>query len=124
MEKIMERNIEKINRDIKSAGQSFLAFHLEDLISKIHKLNYRDEKNALISLYHANQIGFFDKNIEGTRTRVNAAIRIIKANKVIYALEVISNSKTTSKEAIRNALKLLNKLNKGGLKLTNSIKFN
>ena len=120
----MERNIEKINRDIKSAGQSFLAFHLEDLISKIHKLNYRDEKNALISLYHANQIGFFDKNIEGTRTRVNAAIRIIKANKVIYALEVISNSKITSKEAIRNALKLLNKLNKGGLKLTNSIKFN
>lgn len=58
----------------------------------------------------------FDKEIGGTRTRVNALYRIIKADRIIEALEVAANSKRLRKEfpeAAREAKDLLDRINTG-----------
>jgi hypothetical protein len=86
------RSINKINDDIKSAGQSFLGLHMADLLTRIKELDDKVSKSKLIEEYHSNQQGYYDKDTGGTRTRVNAAIRIIKAEKVMYALEQIDGS--------------------------------
>ncbi len=114
------RSIDKINDDIKSAGQSFLGLYMSDLLARIKELDDRVLKNKLIEEYHSNQYGYFDKDIGGTRTRVNAAIRIIKAEKVLYALERINGSNPlVLPEAVTKAKETIMKAKTGELELPN-----
>lgn len=114
------RNINKINDDIKSTGQSFLGLYMSELVTRIHELDDRVLKSKLIQEYFENQKGFSDKGIGGTRTRVNASIRIIKAEKVIYALEQINgdNPKVVP-ETVEKAKDTLIKINNEELILPN-----
>lgn len=115
MEKI-PRSIEKINDDIKSAGQSFLGLYMGDILYRISELEDKTRKTKLIEGYYSNQHGFYDKDISGTRVRVNAAIRIIKAAKVVYALEQIDGSDSrVVPEAVYNAKETLKKIETGEL---------
>jgi hypothetical protein len=56
----------------------FLGLHMADLLTRIKELDDKVSKSKLIEEYHSNQQGYYDKDTGGTRTRVNAAIRIIK----------------------------------------------
>lgn len=113
MKKII-RSLDKIDDDIKSAGQSFLGLRMEDLIIKFSELEDKEKKATLICDYFKNQIGTYDSDIGGTRTRVNAAIRIIKADKVEYALRKIDGSDSrVFIEAVSKAKDTLTKINKG-----------
>ena len=87
-----ERSDKKILDDIKSAGQTFLGLRMEDLLLRINELDDTDIKKQLIQEYYEHQIGTHDDKFDGTRTRVNSAIRIIATNKVLFALNVITNS--------------------------------
>lgn len=115
MEKV-SRNIDKINDDIKSAGQSFLGLYLEDIIRRFSELQDSALKNKIIDEYYTKQYGFSDKHEGGTRTRVNAAIRIIRADKVVYALNLIDGSDPrVVPEAVDNAKETLRKIQTGEL---------
>lgn len=87
-----ERSIQKIKDDVKSAGQSFLGMRMADLLCRISEIDDKELKKDLIQEYYENQIGTFDKEFDGTRIRVNAAARIIRADKVVYALNMIDGS--------------------------------
>lgn len=88
----VERSIPKIKADVKSAGQNFLGMRMADLLCRFSELEDKTLKNKLIQEYNENQIGTFDKTMQGTRTRVNAAIRIIRGEQVVYALHLIDGS--------------------------------
>ena len=110
------RSMDKINDDIKSAGQSFLGLHLEDIIRRFSELEDRTLKNKMIDEYYKKQHGFFDKHEGGTRTRVNAAIRIIKSGEVVYALKIIDGSDPrVVPEAVDSAKETLRKIQVGEL---------
>jgi len=114
------RSIDKVNDDIKSAGKSFLGLYMADLLARIKELDDKVLKNRLIEEYHSNQYGYYDKDIGGTRTRVNAAIRIIKAEKVLYALEQINGSNSqVLPEAVAKAKETIMKIRAGELQLPN-----
>ncbi len=114
------RSIDKINDDIKSAGKSFLGLHMANLLMKIKELDDKILKSKLVGEYHLNQHGYYDKDIGGTRTRVNAAIRIIKAEKVIYALDQIDGSDPrVLPEAVVKAKETILKIHTEELKLPN-----
>lgn len=114
------RSINKINDDIKSAGQSFLGLCMEDLLTRINELDDKASKSKLIEEYHLNQHGYYDKDAGGTRTRVNSAIRIIKAEKVLYALEQLDESNPrVLPEAVSKAKESIKKIYTGELKLPN-----
>ena len=110
------RSVDKINDDIKSAGQSFLGLYLEDIINRFSELEDKALKNKLIDEYYTKQYGFSDKHEGGTRTRVNAAIRIIRADKAIYALKMIDGSDPrVAQGAVDNAKETLKKIQIGEL---------
>lgn len=112
------RSIDKINDDIKSAGQSFLGLQMADLLTRIKELDDKVLKNKLIDEYYSSQHGYHDKDTGGTRTRVNAAIRIIKSEKVLYVLEQIDGSDPrVLPEAVTKAKKTIVKIRTGELKL-------
>ena len=114
------RSIDKINDDIKSAGQSFLGLNMADLLTRIKELDDKILKSKLIDEYHSNQHGYYDKDTGGTRTRVNSAIRIIKSEKVLYALEQIDGSDPrVLPEAVAKAKETVAKIKTGELKLPN-----
>ena len=105
------RSNEKIKDDIKSAGQTFLGLYLADLLTRIKELENKVLKSKLIDEYHSSQRGYYDKAIGGTRTRVNAAIRIIKSEKVLYALNQIDGSDPrVLPEAVTRAKETLEKI--------------
>ena len=83
----------KIDRYIRSAGKTFLAIRFEDLLSRAEALDDTRLRYKIIEEYYQKQIGTFDKKIEGTAIRVNAARYIIAANQVLFALEEIMKSK-------------------------------
>lgn len=117
MEKV-SRSMDKINDDIKSAGQSFLGLHFEDIIRRFPELEDRTLKNKIIEEYYKKQYGFFDKNEGGTRTRVNAAIRIIRSGQVVNALKIINVSDPrVAPEAVDSAKETLRKIQVGELAL-------
>lgn len=108
------RTIEKIDDDIRSAGQTFLGIRLSDMLGRIVELDDRNLKNKLIEEYFNNQIGTYDEKIGGTRTRVNSAVRIIKAEKVLYALKKIDGSDPrVLPEAVVNAKETIRKFENG-----------
>lgn len=113
-----ERSDKKILDDIKSAGQTFLGLRMEELLLRINELDDTDRKKLLIQEYYEHQIGTHDDKFDGTRTRVNSAIRIIAANKVLFALKAIngSNSKVTS-SAVLKAHETIAKIESGEIKL-------
>ena len=114
------RRIDKINDDIKSAGQSFLGLNMADLLTRIKDLDDKALKNKLIEEYYSNQYGYYDKDPGGTRTRVNAAIRIIKSDKVLYALERIDGSDPrVLSESVTKAKETIIKIQSGELRLPN-----
>jgi len=114
------RSIDKINDDIKSAGQTFLGLYMADLLTRILELDDKVLKSKLIDEYHSNQHGYYDKDTGGTRTRVNSAIRIIKSEKVLYALEQIDGSDPrVLPEAVTKAKETLAKIKAGELRLPN-----
>ena len=112
------RSEQKIKDDIKSAGQSFLGMRMADLLNRISELEDNILKKDLIQEYYENQIGTFDKKIDGTRIRVNAAARIIRADKVIYALSVIDGSDSrVLQEAVIKAKDTISKIKSGEIPL-------
>lgn len=112
------RSESKIDDDIRSAGQSFLGIRMSDLLGRISELDDRDQKKKLIEEYYENQIGTYDKNMGGTSTRVNSAIRIIAADKVVYALSKIDGSDSrVLAEAVENAKDTIQKIKSGTIKL-------
>lgn len=113
-----ERSIAKIEDDVKSAGQSFIGLRMEDLLLRLPELEDKLTKNKLIEEYYENQVGTRDKAIGGTRTRVNSAIRIIKADRVLYVLSLIDGSDSrVLPEAVFGAKKLINRIKTGEVKL-------
>ncbi len=112
-----ERSDKKILDDIKSAGQTFLGLRMEDLLLRINELDDTDIKK-LIQEYYEHQIGTHDDKFDGTRTRVNSAIRIIAANKVLFALNVITNSNfRVPPDAVLKASETIAKIERGEIKL-------
>lgn len=112
------RSIDQIDDDIKSAGQSFLGMNMADLLTRVEELDDRLLKSKLIEEYHSGQSGFYDKDVGGTRTRVNAAVRIIKAGKVLYSLEKIAGSAPrVLPEAVSKAKETIIEIQTGRLKL-------
>ncbi|TSI10769.1 hypothetical protein [Lysinibacillus sp. BW-2-10] len=77
-----ERIDSKIDRAIRSAGKSFLAYNLGELLNRIDELNDKNRKKKVIESLYLNQQGFYDKDISGTNIRVNTALKIISSNKV------------------------------------------
>jgi len=110
------RSIDKIDDDIESAGQSFLGFYLGDIIKRFSEFDDRTSKNKIINEYFKSQNGFYDNHIENTRVRVNAAIRIIKACEVKYALKKIDGFKVDPR-AVNKAKETLRKIISGELRL-------
>lgn len=113
-----ERSDKKILDDIKSAGQTFLGLRMEDLLLRINELDDTDSKKQLIQEYYEHQIGTHDDKFNGTRTRVNSAIRIIAADKVLFALNVITNSNfRVPPDAVLKASETIAKIERGEIKL-------
>lgn len=113
-----ERSDKKILDDIKSAGQTFLGLRMEDLLLRINELDDTDSKKQLIQEYYEHQIGTHDDKFDGTRTRVNSAIRIIAADKVLFALNVITNSNfRVPLDAVLKASETIAKIERGEIKL-------
>lgn len=116
--KKVARSVSKIKDDIKSAGQSFLGLYMADLLIRVVELDDKVRKSKLIEGYNSHQHGYYDKDTGGTRTRVNAAIRIIKAEEVIYVLEKIDGSDPrVLTEAVAIAKETIMKIQTGELKL-------
>lgn len=113
-----ERADKKILDDIKSAGQTFLGLRMEDLLLRINELDDTNSKKQLIQEYYEHQIGTHDDKFDGTRTRVNSAIRIIAADKVLFALNVITNSNfRVPPDAVLKASETIAKIERGEIKL-------
>lgn len=114
----LKRDPIKILDDIKSAGQTFLGLRMEDLLLRINELDDTDSKKQLIQEYYEHQIGTHDDKFNGTRTRVNSAIRIIAADKVLFALNVITNSNfRVPPDAVLKASETIAKIERGEIKL-------
>lgn len=107
--------INKVDRAIHSAGKAFLGFRMEDLLLRTDELDDSIQKEQLIKEYFQNQIGSSDKTIYGTTIRVNAAIKIIKADMVLYALKKITGSTKTAPIAISKAKETIRKIECGEL---------
>lgn len=87
------RSEDKVLCDIKSAGMNFIAYRVADMLSRTNELGERSvEKKQLIHEYYTYQTGYYDSDQAGTQIRVNATIRIIRADKVLFSLEQIINS--------------------------------
>ena len=116
MERI-DRSNDKINQDIDNAGKTFIGLYMEHILIQI---NDGFTKNDIVDRLYKNQVGFYDKGNDGTNTRVLAIYRIIKADKVIYALRQIVNSNyTISKQVKVRAEETIHKIEKGSLRLPN-----
>lgn len=103
---------------IRSAGLSFLGIRLEDLIRRAAELEDKAAKAALVQEYFENQIGTKDSQIGGVRTRVNAAVRIMKAGKVEEVLNMVAGATTkVLPEAVAAAKEALRKIQSGELAL-------
>ncbi len=116
--KKIPRNIAKIDADIRTAGKAFLGMRLSDMLKRVNELDNQSKRADLIYEYYTNQQGTYDREIEGTSTRVNAAIRIIKADKVLYALEsIVSSNSRVLPKAVSNAKDTIKKISTGEIEL-------
>jgi hypothetical protein len=101
----------------RSAGLWFVALFMEAFLLRIDELNDPNKKTKLIEeIYNNGQS--FDKNEGGTRTRVNCLFRIIKAGRVIEALDVAVASERLRKDfpdAAKQAEDLLKRIKSGDI---------
>lgn len=101
-----------LKRDIESAGSWFVGEYLSIVMENYFQLqNNKEYKNHFIKQLHMRKDK--DKNINGTRTRLNALIRIIKRNKAKEALVYIIKSERINKnnpESIKIAIETLRKI--------------
>ena len=98
---------EKTERSLQSAGISFFVNRVEEILLNIEKLKIKEEKIKLIEKYFENQEGYSDKDIKGTRIRVNSTIKIIKENNIEYVLNKIIESKKVPLNTVTKARKIL-----------------
>ncbi len=100
----------------RSAGLWFVALYMEAFILRIDELEDRLLKTKFVEEIYDNGENASDKNIGGTRTRVNSLYRIIKSNRVVEALEVATNSERLNREfpeAADEARDLLKRIRSG-----------
>ena len=101
-----------LKRNIESAGGWFVGEYAALIRNKFNQLeNDKDFKNEFVGKVFHNQGR--DKDYGGTRTRVNAVLRIIKSNKMVEALEYIIDSDRINKEepkAVKMAKKALREI--------------
>lgn len=103
----MANYYEKTERYLQSAGMSFFVNRAEEILLNIEKLKIKEEKIKPIEKYFANQEGYSDKDIKGTRVRVNSVIKIIKENNIKYVLNKIIESKKVALSTVTKARKIL-----------------
>lgn len=103
----MANYYEKTERYLQSAGMSFFVNRVEEILLNIEKLKIKEEKIKLIEKYFENQEGYSDKDIKGTRVRVNSTIKIIKENNIEYILNKIIESKKVPLNTVTKARKIL-----------------
>lgn len=103
----MANYYEKTERYLQSAGMSFFVNRVEEILLNIEKLKIKEEKIKLIEKYFSNQEGYSDKDIKGTRVRVNSVIKIIKENNIEYVLNKIIESKKVPLSTVTKARKIL-----------------
>lgn len=116
--KKVERSLSKIDDDIRSAGKTFIGLHMANMLQRIDELEDNNSKTRLIQEYFDNQVGTFDNTLCGTRTRVNSVIRIIKADKVLYALKTIGKVSTTVlPKAVEQANRTIKEIEAGKIAL-------
>ncbi|MGQ4666837.1 hypothetical protein ACUIJN_13590 [Metabacillus halosaccharovorans] len=86
-----------LKRNIDSAGGWFVGEYATVMMDKYNELeNSKDSKIEFVKeIFHSQGR---DKDYGGTRTRVNAVLRIIKSDKMIEALEYIIASERINKE--------------------------
>ena len=101
----------KMLSDIKSAGGWFVGEYATTIFEKFDQLKSdKDFKAAFIKQIFRDRGR--DSDLGGTRTRVNALMRIIERRKLIEALEYIVASDSINKNdpnAIRSAVQMINK---------------
>ena len=103
----MANYYEKTERYLQSAGMSFFVNRVEEILLNIEKLKIKEEKIKLIEKYFSNQEGYSEKDIIGTRVRVNSVIKIIKENNIEYVLNKIIESKKVPLSTVTKARKIL-----------------
>ncbi|MGD6875749.1 hypothetical protein [Bacillus infantis] len=90
MDRILKRNIE-------SAGGWFVGEYAALILSNFIELDSdKNYKNEFVQ--NLFQTVGRDRDYGGTRTRVNAVMRIIKSNDIVVALEYIIHSDRINKE--------------------------
>ncbi|MDD4591706.1 MAG: hypothetical protein PHG06_14945 [Parabacteroides sp.] len=96
----------------RSAGLWFVGMYMEAFLLRFDELEDKDKKTKLIDeIYDHGRNA--DENLRGTKTRVNALHRIIKAGREMEALETVINSNKVDKEAVSIAKDLLSRINSG-----------
>ncbi|MDW0111142.1 hypothetical protein [Sporosarcina aquimarina] len=99
-------------RLIASAGAWFVGEYAAVMIERFTELesNKRYKSEFIEDIY--NSLGR-DRNLDGTSTRVNAVLRIIRSNKIVEALEYVIQSDRMRKDnpgAVRKAKETLNNI--------------
>lgn len=99
----------------RSAGLWFVALYTEAFLIRIDELKDEIKRTHLVEEIFDNGEGF-DKEESGTRTRVNSLWRIIRAGRIIQALEVAVSSSRLQREfpeAAKTACDLLSRIENG-----------
>ncbi len=99
----------------RSAGLWFVALYTEAFLIRIDELQDEIKKTHLVEEIFNNGEGF-DKEECGTRTRVNSLWRIIRAGRIMQALELAANSSRLHREfpeAANAARDLLSRIENG-----------
>ncbi|MGL4850618.1 MAG: hypothetical protein ACRC28_17135 [Clostridium sp.] len=102
---------DQFKRAYQSAGVGFICEHIKFFLENRARLEDRDEKRKIIEDIFQNSN---DKYITGTRTRVNALLKIVQADRVNDGLNDILKSKRAKEmypEALKEVEELLRKLN-------------
>ena len=107
----------QMKRLVGSAGKKFLGLNMGTIIEK--RAHQSDTARAtLIEELYENQSGWEDKDMRGTRTRVNSAVRLINAGEAKRTMElVIAGDYRVSGEAKRAAEETLEALESGVLRV-------
>lgn len=108
---VMKMDDSKMLSDIKSAGGWFVGEYATTIFEKFDQLKSDKEFKAAFIKQIFRDRGR-DSDLGGTRTRVNALIRIIERRELIEALEYIVASDSINKNdpnAIRSAVQTINK---------------
>lgn len=113
----MSKPIKKLVNVCDSAALWYVGSYMLEFLMQRERWENPDTKNDFIR-YMFEEYGAGDGDISGTRTRVNAMIRIIESRRVEEALEEVlkaNDSKLGCPQAKINAQIVLDKLNSGEL---------